>query len=135
VQQRRVTLSPSFEQRVITLVNQQRAVGPTCGQAVGPLASDPNLGRAARDHSLDMATNHYFSHTSLDGRTFGQQMRDAGYTGQPLAENIAMGRSSPEAVMSAWMSSPSHCSNIMHAAGWDIGVGYANGYWTLKVGG
>jgi len=82
-----------------------------------------------------MATNHYFSHTSLDGRTFGQQMRDAGYTGQPLAENIAMGRSSPEAVMSAWMSSPSHCSNIMHAAGWDIGVGYANGYWTLKVGG
>ncbi len=99
------------------------------------MASEPNVGRAARDHSVDMATNNYFSHTSLDGRTFGQRMRDAGYTGQPLAENIAVGQSSPEAVMSSWMSSPDHCSNIMHAAGRDIGVGYANGYWTLKVGG
>jgi len=82
-----------------------------------------------------MATNNYFSHTSLDGRTFGQRMPDAGYTGQPLAENIAVGQSSPEAVMATWMASPDHCSNIMHAAGRDIGVGYANGYWTLKVGG
>jgi len=82
-----------------------------------------------------MATNNYFSHTSLDGRTFSQRMRDAGYTGQPMAENIAVGQSSPTSVVSTWMSNPDHCRNIMIGAGRDIGVGYANGYWTLNVGG
>ncbi len=90
--------------------------------------------RAARDHSVDMATNGYLSHTSLDGRTFQQRMRDAGYAGQPMAENIASGYSTAESVMAAWMSSAGHCQNIMIGSGRDIGVGFSNGYWTLNVG-
>jgi len=82
-----------------------------------------------------MATNRYLSHTGLDGRSFQQRMLDAGYAGQPMAENVASGHATAEAVMAAWMSSAGHCRNIMIAAGRDIGVGYANGYWTLNVGG
>ena len=130
-----VGLSPAFEQEAVTLVNQQRASGASCGQAVGPVSWEPNAGLAARDHSIDMATNGYFSHTSLDGRTSVQRLRDAGYAGQPLAENIAQGQSSPAAVMSSWMANPSQCRNIMLDAARDIGVGYANGYWTMNVGG
>jgi len=44
------------------------------------------------------AAARYFSHTSLDGRTFDQRIRNAGYTGSsPLGENLAAGQS-----RSAW---------------------------------
>ena len=67
-----VETSSSFENQVITLVNQNRAAGATCGGSWFPpvpsLSADTNLRNAARAHSADMATNGYFSHTSPDGR-------------------------------------------------------------------
>jgi len=127
-------LSPDFERDVITLVNQHRTNGASCGQAVNVGGADRNAGRAARDHSLDMAANHYLSHTGLDGRNFVQRMLDASYTGRPLGEAIALGQSSPAAVVAAWMTSPHHCTIIMLPDARDIGVGYASGYWTLDLG-
>ena len=90
-----------------------------------------------------MATNSYFSHTSLDGTTFDERIWSAGYTGgSPLGENIAAGMSSPQSVVSAWMDSAGHCTNIMKAGFGDIGVGYAHlsgspyrHYWTQDFGG
>jgi uncharacterized protein YkwD len=90
-----------------------------------------------------MAANNYFSHTSLDGRTFDQRIRNAGYAGSsPLGENIAGGQSSPSAVVSGWMGSEGHCRNIMNPSFRAIGVGYAyessatyRHYWTLNFGG
>ena len=75
----------SLEDQVLVLVNQRRASGATCGgtayPAVAPLTLNLQLRDAARGHSQDMATNNYFSHTSLDGRTFDQRIRQAGYAG------------------------------------------------------
>ena len=90
-----------------------------------------------------MATNDYFSHTSLDGRTFSQRIQDAGYAGGfPQGENIAAGSSTPQAVVNAWMASSGHCSNIMKGGYADIGVGYGflagstyGHYWTQNFGG
>ena len=142
-----VDTSSTFEQQVVTLVNQHRAAGATCGgswyPAIGPLSSDSSLRDAARAHSADMATNSYFSHTSLDGTSFDQRIWNAGYTGgSPLGENIAAGMSSPQSVVSAWMDSAGHCQNIMKAGFGDIGVGYAHlsgspygHYWTQDFGG
>jgi len=63
-----------------------------------------------------MATNNYFSHTSLTGTTFDQRIANAGYTGgSPLGENTAGGMSSPQSVVNAWMGSPGHRTNIMRA--------------------
>ena len=102
-----------------------------------------SLRLAARDHSQDMAAQNYFSHTSLDGRTFDQRIRQAGYASSaPLGENIAGGPGSPSAAVSLWMSSPGHCANIMSPGFRVIGVGYANNpaatyrhYWTQTFGG
>jgi uncharacterized protein YkwD len=140
------TSSP-FEDQVVALINERRAAGATCGATphppVGPLPMNDSLRTAARNHSLDMATQNYFSHTSLDGRTFDQRIRNAGYTGSfPLGENIAAGASTPQAVVDGWMGSPGHCANIMNGAFRATGVGYAfnpgatyRHYWTQTFGG
>ncbi len=139
--------NPSWEIEVLTLVNQRRAAGATCGgTAYGPapaLVMHAALRAAARGHSEDMAALNYFSHTSYDGRTFGQRMSAAGYAGaSPWGENIAAGQSSPAAVVQGWMNSAGHCANIMNPGYRAIGVGYAfsasssyRHYWTQNFGG
>ncbi len=132
---------------MLALVNQRRAAGATCGAtaygAAPPLVMQINLRLAAQAHSQDMAGQNYFSHTSLDGRSFDQRIRQAGYAGSsPLGENIAGGPSTAQSVMSLWMSSPGHCANIMSPGYRVIGVGYASNpaavyrhYWTQTFGG
>lgn len=141
------TGNTSFEDQVLVLINQQRAVGATCGgtpyPAVGPLYMNANLRVAAQNHSFDMATQNYFSHTSLDGRTFDQRIFNAGYSGAyPLGENIAAGQTTPSSVVAAWMTSAGHCTNIMNGSFNSAGVGYGfnssstyQHYWTLDFGG
>lgn len=141
------TGNTSFEDQVLVLINQQRAAGATCGTtpypAVGALYMNANLRIAAQNHSFDMATQNYFSHTSLDGRTFDQRIFNAGYSGAyPLGENIAAGQTTPASVVSAWMQSPGHCTNIMNGGFHSVGVGYGfnasstyGHYWTLDFGG
>jgi len=136
----------SFEDQVLVLVNQQRAAGASCGgtpyPAVGALIMNASLRAAAQEHSFDMATNDYFSHTSLDGRTFDQRIHNAGYFGSYLGENIAAGQPTPASVVSAWMASTGHCVNIMTGSFTAVGVGYAfssnstyHAYWTMDFGG
>ena len=140
------TSNATFEDQVLVLVNQRRAAGATCGGApyapVAPLTMNGTLRTAARLHSQDMAAQNYFSHTSLDGRTFSQRMTNAGYAGAfPWGENIASGQPTPQAVVDAWMSSPGHCTNIMNGSYRAIGVGYGfragstyGHYWTQDFG-
>ena len=132
------------EQRVLDLTNQARAVARTCGTtsypATTPLSWNNALAGAARGHASDMAAQDYFSHTSKDGRTFVQRVTNAGYTGyRALGENIAAGQPTPESVVSGWLNSPGHCSNIMNADFKELGVGAASGgsygiYWVQEFG-
>jgi uncharacterized protein YkwD len=136
----------SFEDQVLVLVNQQRAAGASCGgtpyPAVGALAMNGSLRTAAQGHSFDMASQDFFSHTSLDGRTFDQRIHNAGYFGSYLGENIAAGQTTPASVVAAWMASTGHCVNIMTGSYSAVGVGYAfnssstyRSYWTMDFGG
>jgi uncharacterized protein YkwD len=137
----------ALEDQVLVLMNQRRAVGATCGGTVyppvPPLTMNDSLRTAARLHSQDMATNNYFSHVSLDGRTFDQRIRNAGYTGAfPLGENIAAGASTPQSLVDGWMASDGHCANIMNGNFRATGIGYAFSatstyryYWTQTLGG
>jgi len=136
-----------LEDQVFTLINQRRAAGATCGGTPYPpvpaLTMNSSLRTAARLHSQDMAANNYFSHTSLDGRTFDQRILNAGYTGSfPLGENIAAGPSTAQAVVDGWMASPGHCANIMSPSFRATGIGYGfsavaayRHYWTQTFGG
>ena len=108
--------------RVVELVNAARA-------GCGPLATDERLARAAQGHADDMAAQGYCSHTSLDGRSFADRVRDAGHP-RPGGENIAQGQRSAEEVHEAWMGSPAHRDNILNCDFTAIGVGVNTGAWT-----
>lgn len=110
--------------RVVELVNAARAEA-----GCGPLATDERLARAAQGHADDMAAQGCFSHTSLDGRSFADRVRDAGHP-RPGGENIAQGQRSAEEVHEAWMGSPAHRDNILNCDFTAIGVGVNTGAWT-----
>jgi uncharacterized protein YkwD len=135
-----------FESQVLTLVNQKRAAGATCGGVYKPpvpaLTLDTRLRCASRKHSKDMAVNNFFSHTGSDGSTPFQRMNSAGYTYRYAGENIGAGYSTPSAAVTGWMNSTGHCENIMNPNYKHLGVGYyyrSSGstyahYWTQDFG-
>ena len=118
------------DREVVNLVNAERAAAGCSAVRV-----DQRLVAAAQDHSDDMAAGGYLSHTSRDGRSFSDRIEAAGYP-SPAAENIAMGMSSAEAVMEAWMSSDGHRRNILNCDITAIGVGLNpdGWYWTQNFG-
>lgn len=123
---------------LLQLVNDVRTKGCTCGTtampAVGTLAWNDQLAKAAYDHSADMNTNNYFSHTGLDGSDPGQRIAAAGYSWSSWGENIANGYTTEQAVMNAWLGSEGHCKNIMNAGFKEMGLGREGNYWTQDFG-
>lgn len=139
---------PNFTQELLDRVNQFRASARTCGTvayaAAPPLVWNGPLTQAAAGHSLDMATNNHFSHTSFDGRTMVDRVNAAGYAWSALGENIAAGQGTVAAVMSSWQGSAGHCANLMNPSFNHIGAacvpqpagstgGYGR-YWTMNLG-
>ncbi len=129
----------TFEERVLELVNQERAFN-----GLDPLELHPLLAETAEGHSESMALQDFFSHTGLDGSSPSDRALANGYEGG-VGENIAAGYWTPEAVMDAWMSSSGHRANILNADYKSIGIGYYylaedtgntnyNHYWTQVFG-
>lgn len=114
---------------LVQLVNQARSKGRQCGTksmpAVPPVTFDAELSEAAQAHAKDMAVRNYFSHDSLDGRSFVARIRATGYAGSPAGENIASGFTTAEATLQGWLNSPGHCVNLMDPDFADMGLGYA----------
>jgi len=130
-----------YEQRVIDLVNQERA-----NHGLPPLKRSEKLTDAARYHAADMGQDNYFDHSTMDRigggleEICGPFERIATYYSGANGENAAAGYHSPEAVMSGWMSSDGHKGNILNPATQSIGVGYYEGsgdyyaYWIQDFG-
>lgn len=134
----------NFRADLLQQINAARAQSRTCGSNTLPaataLAWNDRLFSAAARHSRDMAVNNYFSHTSLDGRTFSRRITDEGYAWSSSGENIAAGQASVSDVVSGWLASPGHCANIMRAEFRDVAVscvsqaGSSYGrYWTMSL--
>ena len=127
---------------MLTLVNNVRAAGRTCGTqtiaAQPPLAWDCLLNQAAQDHSTAMADNDFHAHVSpVDGSDPGDRIRAAGYLPQTWGENIAAGYADEDSVMDAWLDSPGHCTNLMGSGFTEMGAASAENpastfgkYWT-----
>ena len=98
-------------QKVAELVNAQRA-------AVGlpPLVLNQSLCEGCDRHSAFMANGGGFQHSYYAG----------------ARECIAMGVSTPEAVVRLWLTSDAHRAIILGGGG-SIGVGFSGVYWTLRV--
>jgi uncharacterized protein YkwD len=99
-----------------------------------PLRWDWRLWYGAQQHATDMATRHYLSHFTLEGRGITDRIEPTGYIPDDptwlLAENLGFGTqmlSSPLAIALGWMNSPPHRENLLDPEMRDAGVGIAEG--------
>jgi uncharacterized protein YkwD len=124
---------------------QEQDCGGTLYPAQPPLQWSSSLADIAMQHSMDMAQNGYFSHTSLDGTSMGNRVFPY-WNGTTVGENIAASSidRSDNYVVGLWLDSPGHCALLMDPDFTHVGVAKAhdpdNGYtykyfWTMDVGG
>jgi uncharacterized protein YkwD len=110
----------------LCLVNRERL-----NHGESALKADSQLQAAAQGHSDDMAAGDYFEHDGRGGSTPLSRMREAGYIfsshiGYAVGENIAwatLALSTPQAIVTAWMSDVGHRANILEAKFRDTGIG------------
>ncbi len=139
------SLSPE-DRAMLDAINAFRAGTRSCG-ANGSFAPAPalawscELATAALNHSVDMGSNNFFSHTGSDGSSAGDRATRAGYSWSAWGENIAAGYSSVSSAMQAWIDSPGHCANLMEPMFTHVGSAsyYSSGssygtYWTQAFG-
>lgn len=130
-------------QEVVSEVNRARREARSCGDqefdATHPLTWDGRLARAALEHSRYMAEHAVLTHTGPDGQSLKARVDMVEFEWRTLGENVAVGQSTPEQVVAAWLNSPSHCANIMNPEFTDTGVAfetrpYSSIYWTQVLG-
>src|SRR5688500_16698190 len=84
--------------RVIELTNVERQKA-----GLTPLATQANLMNAASSYAGVLASGSCFAHTCGPVPDFSDRATQAGYANwNALAENIAAGQRTPEAVVKAW---------------------------------
>ena len=91
---------------------------------------DSRAAAVAQAHSRDMFRQHYFSHTSLDGRSTWDRLAAGGVTYSQAGENIAWGQVTGREVLTSWLDSPPHRANIERGSYTRHGVGKVGTYWT-----
>lgn len=115
----------------------------TARAAVGRVALtiDPRLATAATTHSAYQAQIQKMTHVGTGGTgstTGGDRITAAGFTWSGWAENVAAGQGDCASVVTAWLNSPSHKTNILNSSYRYIGVGNVVGengvhYWTMDL--
>jgi len=135
----------TIQHRLLELVNQARSQARNCGanafNAAPPLRASTPLTNAATAHAQDMARHNHFQHQGTDGSSPGERATRAGYRWSTVAENIAAGITTAEAVVKGWVESPGHCANIMGPQFTEMGVAYVTDlnsrdriYWAQEFG-
>ena len=104
--------------------NQQRGAN-----GLASLQLDGTLVAIARERAQDMATNNYFSHTTLTGGNVFGIMDAYGYVYALAGENIARNNypqsQSVQVAMDGFMNSPGHRANILEPQFTRVGIGAA----------
>lgn len=129
---------------VLSLLNDARSRARRCGSqffsAARPLMLNPQLGRAAQQHSQEMADYSFMEHKGHDGSTPADRVTQAGYRWTTVGENVAAGQGTVEEAVAGWLASAGHCANIMDAGFSEMGVAAAvnrrddyHVYWTLSL--
>lgn len=93
---------------LFSLVNYERQK-----RKIGNLKYSKVLEKTATAKACDIATRKYWSHTTPEGVTYDQFMRNNGATMfRDWGENISQKYTPNEAII-AWMASPTHKANII----------------------
>lgn len=107
---------------ITALTNEARA-----DEALPPLSQNAILAAAAQDKAEDMAARGYFSHESPDGVLPWYWFDAHGYKYKYAGENLAIDFTDSDAVVDAWLASPTHRANIVKGGYTEIGIGMATG--------
>ncbi len=107
---------------IITDTNNERI-------KAGEQALNPNdkLSEAAKEKAYDMFAKDYWAHFGPDGEKPWDFITNAGYVYSAAGENLARDFDDSQAVVTAWMNSPSHKENLLNKNYQDIGVAVVNG--------
>jgi uncharacterized protein YkwD len=112
------------EQAFVGLLNTYR--GQSSAQPV--IVSAP-LEQAATWMAGAMAATGVVSHTDSLGRGFVSRLSDCGVVSRSMAENVAAGFTTAQAVFDAWRNSSSHNANMLNPTFNQLGVAEVNGFW------
>ncbi|WP_394232225.1 CAP domain-containing protein [Niallia oryzisoli] len=113
-------LKEGFEYQLFDLTNAARVV-----HGLPVLSWDEAVTVTARDHSTDMAQNHYFNHTNLEGQSPFDRMKEDHISFRAAGENLAAGQLSSIFAHEGLMNSLGHRENILQPDFEALGVGVA----------
>jgi len=137
--------NPTYQQAILNTINQIRQQSHQCGQqyfsATKPLSWSNNLYKGALSHSEDMAKNNFLGHVGSTGLDLKSRLKLYNTLGKANGENVASGQKTLGEVMSKWLSSPLHCSNLMNPKFTTYAIACASdqsvkqkSYWTQQFG-
>ena len=109
-------------EKVLEVTNQKRAEN-----GLAPLTLNGKLNEVAQRKAGDMFAFNYWSHVSPSGRSPWSFFQEVGYKYLYAGENLARDFMNSEAVVEAWMNSPSHRDNILNSNYKEIGLSVVNG--------
>ncbi|HEY9663494.1 MAG TPA: CAP domain-containing protein, partial [Allocoleopsis sp.] len=117
--------SSSIIDRIIELTNEQRRWA-----GVAPLQFNTQLTAAAKTHNDLMIRFNQLDHQLPGEPSLAERVSQTGYQWSGVAENIAQGQQTPEEVVASWMQSSPHRANLLNPDYRDIGVAFADNFWT-----
>lgn len=112
-----------IEKAVFDLMNAERA-----SKGLSGLKWSDDIASAARLHSVNMASQNFFSHKGKDGSMVDDRADRFGIGWNAIGENIAFlrGYSDPEKkALKTWLDSPPHRRNILSPQWQESAIGVA----------
>lgn len=104
-------------EEVVNLTNQERQ-----SQGLNLLTINPVLSQAAQAKAADMIAHNYWAHTSPAGLTPWTFFKNVNYRYLYAGENLARDFFDSNAVITAWMNSPTHKDNILSSRYRETGI-------------
>ncbi|HJQ54039.1 MAG TPA: CAP domain-containing protein [Gemmatimonadaceae bacterium] len=108
--------------RIFDLINVERR-----RRGLRPLVFNAQLDQMARIQATNMAYFQKMAHVIPQAQLPGlsDRARSVGYPYAEIAENVALGYPSPEAVVQGWMNSSGHRANILNPGVVETGISIA----------
>jgi uncharacterized protein YkwD len=95
-----------------------------------PVIWDETTAQVAYEHSLDMAENNNFSHTSKKYGDLANRLQTGKVIYETAGENIAANYTDGPAVVEGWLNSKGHRESLLHKEYSHLGVGVYQKYYT-----
>ena len=126
--ERKVIHDPK-EDSLLSLINKERV-----SMGLSILSYDNRLDRIADERAEDMDARDYFSHTTPEGITFIDMVKETDYRHKKLGEILARGFVSDAARIKKWKESPTHNKILIDPIYREIGIGIAGKYVVVIFG-